>query len=145
MRTINKAGLDLIRNFEGLRLKAYPDPGTGGDPWTIGYGHTGPDVKPGQVITNERADELLVNDLAKFERIVSDLCPNTTDNQFAALTSFCYNCGPKNLETSTLRRLHNEGKKFEAADNFLKWTKAAGKVLPGLVKRRTAERELYLS
>ena len=72
-RTINKAGFDLIRNFEGLRLKAYPDPGTGGDPWTVGYGHTGKDVTPGLVITNDRADELLAADLAKFEQGVADL------------------------------------------------------------------------
>lgn len=142
-KRINKAGFDLIRRYEGLRLKAYPDPGTGGAPWTIGYGHTGPDVKPGLVITNERADELLMADLAKFELGVASLAPITTGNQFAALVSFAFNVGLGNLERSTLLRMHRDGQYGAAQRQFGKWIRAAGRVLPGLVKRRAAEAALY--
>lgn len=142
-RTINKAGFDLIRQFEGLSLKAYPDPGTGGKPWTIGYGHTGSDVKPGLLITRERADDLLQADLGRFERGVSDLAPITTENQFAALVSFAFNCGLGNLEESTLLRMHRDGHYGAAQKQFGRWTRAAGKVLNGLVKRRAAEAALY--
>lgn len=144
MRTTNKAGLDLIREFEGLRLKAYPDPGTGGEPWTIGYGHTG-DVFPGMVISADQATAYLINDLATAEQFVARVAPVATDNQFAAMVSFAFNCGRKNLQTSSLLRFHNSGDYKRAAAEFGKWTHAAGRVLPGLVKRRAAERELYLS
>lgn len=142
-RTINKAGFDLIRRWEGLRLKAYPDPGTGGDPWTIGYGHTGKDVRPGLVITNERANELLAADLLRFERGVAALAPICTDNQFSALVSFAFNVGLGNLEESTLLRMHRDGQYGAAQKQFGRWTRAAGKVLPGLVKRRADEAALY--
>lgn len=140
---INDEGLRLIKNAEGLRLKAYPDPGTGGDPWTIGYGHTGPEVKPGTVISSGQADAYLKADLATFEAAVAKLCPVTTDNQFSALVSFAFNLGAENLRTSTLRRLHNEGKYAEAQAQFGRWNKAAGRVLPGLTKRRADEAALY--
>lgn len=139
----NAAGLKIIKDAEGLRLNAYPDPGTGGAPWTIGYGHTGPDVHPGLTITSERATELLAADLARFELAVSSLCPVTTENQFSALVSFAYNLGPGALKGSTLCRLHNEGRYIEAAAQFQRWNKAAGQVLPGLTKRRGAEAALY--
>jgi lysozyme len=139
----NAAGLKIIKDAEGLRLNAYPDPGTGGAPWTIGYGHTGPDVHPGLTITSERATELLAADLARFELAVSSLCPVTTENQFSALVSFAYNLGPGALKGSTLCRLHNEGRYIEAAAQFQRWNKAAGQVLPGLTKRRAAEAALY--
>lgn len=142
-RRINKEGFALIRNFEGLRLKAYPDPGTGGDPWTIGYGHTGPDVKKGLVITVERADDLLMADLSRFERCVADNCGTATDNQFSAMVSLCFNIGCGAFEESTLLRLHRAGKYDAAAAQFDKWVRGGGRVLPGLVKRRAAERALY--
>ena len=142
-RQINRAGWELIRHFEGLRLKAYPDPATGGDPWTIGFGSTGPHVKPGMRITAEQADELLQADLRRFEDYVAENCGKTTDNQFAALVSFCFNVGEGNLRTSTLRRLHLAGDYAGAQAQFSRWTRAAGKVLPGLVKRREAEAALY--
>lgn len=142
-RQISDAGIELIKQFEGLELKAYPDPGSGGDPWTIGYGHTGPDVKPGRVITEAEAEELLRADLARFEKAVAKLCPVTTDNQFAALVSFTFNVGEEALRTSTLRRLHNEGDYDGAAAQFARWNRAAGRVLNGLVKRRAAEAALY--
>ena len=143
MRTINKAGLDLIRDAEGLRVKAYPDPGTGGNPWTIGYGHTGPDVHPGMVISVDQASAYLVNDLATAEQFVEHAAPVCTDNQFAALVSFAFNCGRRNLQTSTLLRLHNQKDYRLAKLEFGRWTHAAGRVLPGLVKRRAAEAALY--
>lgn len=140
MRTINKAGLDLIRNFEGLRLKAYVCPA---GVLTIGYGSTGPHVKPGMTITAEQATELLVKDLSRFESAVARLCPVTTDNQFSAIVSFAFNLGEGNLKNSTLRKLHNAGDYAGAAGQFGKWVRAGGRVLPGLVKRRAAEAELY--
>lgn len=142
-KRINDAGLKLIKDAEGLRLAAYPDPGTGGDPWTIGYGHTGPEVKKGMVISSGQADAYLKADVARFEQAVAQLCPVTTDNQFSALVSFAFNLGPENLRTSTLRRLHNEGDYAGAQAQFGRWNKAAGRVLPGLTKRRAAEAALY--
>jgi lysozyme len=143
VRWINKAGLDLIRDAEGLRLKAYPDPGTGGEPWTVGYGHTGPDVVPGLIITADRATVLLVTDLATAEDFVAHAAPICTDNQFAALVSFAFNCGRRNLQGSTLLRLHNQGDYAGAQPEFKKWIHADGKVMQGLVKRRAAEAFLY--
>lgn len=143
-RPINRAGLDLIRNSEGVRLQAYPDPGTNGDPWTIGYGHTGPEVHKGMVITQLQADNYLAADLMRFEDGVSALVTRKiSDNQFAALVSFAYNLGLGNLKASTLLKCTNAGNFADAALEFGKWTKAAGKVLPGLVKRRAAEAALF--
>ena len=142
-RTINKAGLDLVRNSEGLSLKAYPDPGTGGDPWTIGFGHTGPEVKPGMVISRQRADELLALDMVRFEDCVVSAARAPTGNQFSAMVSLCYNIGQGNFLKSSVLRLHNEGSPTMAAHAFSMWNKAAGRVLPGLVKRRAAEARLY--
>lgn len=143
-RTISQAGIDLINQFEGLRLKAYPDPATGGAPWTIGVGHTG-GVRPGDVITEARADELLRQDLGRFDSAVNRLCPVTSQSQFDALVSFTFNCGEDNLETSTLRRLHNAGDYAGAAAQFGRWNKAAGKVMLGLTRRRAAEASMYRS
>lgn len=143
-RTISKAGIELIKQFEGLRLKAYPDPATGGAPWTIGVGHTG-GVRPGDVITEARADELLRQDLGRFESAVNRLCPITTQGQFDALVSLTFNVGEDNLETSTLRRLHNAGDYAGAAAQFARWNRAAGKVMLGLTRRRAAEAQLYRS
>lgn len=146
MRKINEAGRDLIRSFESLRLEAYPDPGTGGDPWTIGYGHTGSDVHPGLVITKDRAEEILERDLAKFEQGVEMLVSvPLTDNQFSALVSFAFNVGVGKLSTSTLLTLLNGRDYAGAAEQFLRWNKASGKVLAGLTRRRKAERELFLA
>lgn len=141
MRRINEAGRDLIRKFEGLRLTAYKCPA---GVWTIGYGHTG-DVKKGDVITAHQADAILDVDLDKFERgVVNLLDVDVNDNEFAALVSFAYNLGIGALGRSTLLKLINAGNKPQAATQFMKWTYAAGKVVPGLVRRRAAERELFL-
>ena len=146
---INAAGLAIIKAFEGLSTTAYPDPGTGGEPWTIGYGHTSaagdPKVYPGLKITAAQAEEILKRDLLVFERAVSQSVTRTpTSNQFAALVSFTFNVGPNNLRTSTLLTKHNAGDTAGAAEEFLKWVYAGGQVMAGLERRRKAERALYL-
>ena len=142
--SINAVGLALVKSFEGLRLKAYPDPATNGDPWTIGYGSTGPHVHPGLVLTEPQCEELLVNDLWRFEQAVTRLTAgHGTDNQFAALVSFAFNVGADNLRTSTLLRKHNEGDYAGAQKQFWRWNKAAGRVMAGLTRRREAESALY--
>lgn len=147
--TTSRKGIDLIHSFEGLRLDAYPDPGTGGAPWTIGWGATtdlqGKPIKPGTKWTREQADERFAVHLAKFEADVNRILngASTTQGQFDSLVSFAYNCGTGNLEGSTLMRLHKAGKFEEAAAQFGRWSRAAGKVLPGLVRRRAAEAKLY--
>jgi lysozyme len=142
---ISGRGIALIEQVEGCRLTAYPDPGTDRDPWTIGTGHTGPDVHPGLVITQAQADALLRQDLARFEQGVAALVAGhpTTQGQFDALVSFAFNVGLRALGGSTLIRLHNEGMYGAAAREFGKWTHAAGRELPGLVTRRAAEAALY--
>ncbi len=142
-RGISDKGLAALKSFEGLKLNAYPDPGSGGAPWTIGYGHTGPEVKPGLVISQRQADAYLKGDVSRFETAVRRLAPNTTPGQFDALVSLAYNIGENALANSTLLRLHNEGKYAESAAQFHAWRFASGKELPGLVKRRAVERALY--
>jgi len=142
---ISQKGIDLIKQFEGVSLKAYPDPGTGGEPWTIGYGHTG-GVKKGDVITQAQAEELLRKDLIKFETGVSNaLTVETTQNQFDAMVSLAYNIGLGNFTKSTLLRKHNAKCWQCAAAQFGVWRNAGGKVMTGLIRRRAAERELYMS
>lgn len=142
-RHISDQMIAKIKGFEGEKLAAYPDPGTGAAPWTIGVGHTGPDVRPGMTITAAQSTNLLRADLAKFEAGVAALAPTTTQGQFDALVSFAFNVGLTNLKGSTLLRKHNAGDYAGAADQFALWNKAAGKVLPGLVKRRAAEAQIY--
>lgn len=137
-------GVSLIKSFEGLRLSAYPDPATGGEPVTIGYGHTG-GVKMGTTITEAKATEYLRSDLRRFERAVAKLAPKTTQGQFDALVSFAFNVGEGNLSSSTLLKLHNAGDYAGAKGQFARWNKAAGKVMAGLTRRRAAEAELYAS
>lgn len=142
MRT-SAAGVELIKKFEGCELTAYRD---AVGVLTIGYGHTGPDVKENQIITESRAEELLRQNLEYFEREVSAaLTVPVNQNQFDALISFAYNVGIGALRSSTLLRLLNEktDKKIVASE-FLKWTKAGSQTLPGLVTRRKAEQELFL-
>lgn len=139
---IGPKGFALIKSFEGLRLQAYPDPATGGEPWTIGYGHTS-GVKRGDVITEAVADAFLLTDLARFEKSVNRLFPTTTQNQFDALVSLCFNVGEGNLEGSTIRKKHNAGDYAGARGEFARWNKAAGKEMAGLTRRRAAEALLY--
>lgn len=142
MKTSMK-GRDLIRAFEGEKLKAYLCPA---GVWTIGVGHTGPDVKPGMVITLERSDELLRSDLARFESAVNRLAKvSLSQSQFDALVSFAFNLGEGALGKSTLLRMVNAGDMAGAAAEFSKWNRAGGKVVAGLTTRRAAERDLFKS
>jgi lysozyme len=141
------AGINMIKTFEGLRLKPYACPA--GIP-TIGYGNTfyenGTKVKLSDpAITEERATELLKNSLISFEKYVDSYCIDTiTQNQFDALVSFCYNVGPGNLKKSSLLKKVNVNPNDETIrDAFMKWITGGGKVLKGLVRRRTAEADLY--
>lgn len=139
-RRISAEGLDLIKQFEGLRLKAYLCPAGVA---TIGYGSTGPHVRMGMTITEGEAEELLVRDVARFEKAVAAAAPKASDNEFAAMTSLAFNIGEAAFARSTLLRRHNAGDKAGAADEFKRWVRAGGKVLPGLVRRRAAEAALY--
>ena len=138
----------LIKKFESCKLAAYKCP-AGKD--TIGYGHTGPDVHPGLTITQAQADALLAADLKKFSDGVDALVTvPINSNQRGALICFAYNVGlgigaitPVGLKHSTLLRKVNAGDHAGAAEQFSRWDLAAGKVLPGLVKRRAAEAALY--
>lgn len=137
----NEAGINLIKSFEGCRLTAYQDiVGI----WTIGYGDT-ENVHPGMVITQTEADNRLAKRLTPFETGVA-ACAKVplTDNQFAALVAFAYNLGLHSLERSSLLAKLNDGDAAGAADEFLKWNRAGGKVVAGLTRRRTAERALFL-
>lgn len=149
MQTSEK-GIKNIKDFEGCSLTAYPDLGTGGAPWTIGYGWTHPvdgkPIKPGMTIKQETADRLLKTGLVSYENDVLKMAKvKLTQGQFDALVSFAYNVGSRALSTSTLLRKLNDGDVMGAADEFLRWNKAGGKVLNGLTRRREAERALFLS
>ena len=140
MRT-SQRGLSLIKSFEGLRLQAYQD---SVGVWTIGYGATR-GVKAGMSITKEQAERMLLSDVQRFEPEVQRLVTVPLNgNQWDALVCFTYNLGAANLESSTLLRLLNAGDYPGAAEQFPRWNKAGGKVLPGLVRRRASERELFL-
>lgn len=142
---LSQKGIELIKQFEGYSSKAYPDPATGGAPWTIGYGTT-KGVKPGMVITAQQAEKMLRDDVAKFESGVSSLITSpTTQGQFDAMVSLAYNIGLGNFGKSTLLKKHNARCYTCAADQFRVWNRANGKVMNGLTKRRAAEREVYMS
>lgn len=138
---INEAGLKIVKSFEGLRLRSYKCPA---QVITIGYGHTGSyKGKPltlGMTITKEEAEELLKQDLVKYEKYVDDLHRDFNENERAALISFCYNCGPASLKSLCRNRTNKQ-----IAEALLLYNKAGGKVLAGLTKRRRAERELFLT
>ena len=142
---INAAGLKLIKEFEGLRLDSYICPA---GVWTVGYGSTGDHVYPGQHITEPQAEELLRKDLWRFEDCVSSRVQvGLTDNEYAALVSFAFNCGCGALQESTLLRRLNAGepKQRVFSEELPKWVRGGGQVLPGLVRRREAEIALALS
>lgn len=141
---IGKAGLDIIKSFESCSLIAYPDPGTGGEPWTIGWGHTG-GVKKGDTCTQEQADAWLVQDVSHAELAVNLLVHVTpTQNQFDAMVAWVYNVGAHAAKTSTLVRKFNDRNMLGAAYEFKRWNKADGKELDGLTRRRLAEEKLFL-
>ena len=143
---LNKAGADLIKQFEGCKLKSYQCSALR---WTIGYGNTffedGTPVVAGNAITQQKAEqlfELISNEFsAKVAKLVNS---NVTDNQFASLVSFAYNCGVVNLQKSTLLKKVNANHNDPSIRaEFMKWNKAGGKVLAGLTRRREAEANLY--
>lgn len=139
---ISQRGLDLIKKFEGLRLTAYRCPA---GVLTVGYGSTGPHVKQGMVITEDEAEALLRKDVARFEDGVNHIVGPCTQGQFDALVSFAFNLGLGALMSSTLLKRHKAGDFAGAAAQFARWVNAGGRRLPGLVSRRKAEAELYLS
>ena len=142
-RTVNKAGLDLIKSFEGLRLEAYPDPATGGEPYTVGFGST-KGVKKGMKITVQEAEQRLIMDLQDACKAVERYVTiPLNDNQFAALVSFTFNVGAGNLAVSTLLKRLNEGEYGSVPMQLMRWNRAAGKILNGLTRRRTAEGDLF--
>ena len=141
MKTSPK-GIALIKEFEGLRLKAYKCPS---GVWTIGYGHTA-GVKPGMVISEAQAEEYLMADLIASEKYLNDLGLALNQNQFDALISFIYNVGTGNFSSSTLlRKVKANPLDNSIMDEFLKWVYSKGRVLPGLQRRRLAEMKLYFS
>ena len=141
MKTSPK-GIALIKEFEGLRLKAYQCPG---GVWTIGYGHTA-GVKPGMLISKAQAEEYLKADLIAFERYLNGLGLALNQNQFDALVSFIYNVGTGNFSNSTLlRKVRANPQENSIMDEFLRWVYSKGRVLPGLQRRRLDEMKLYFS
>jgi lysozyme len=143
---LNKEGADLIKEFEGCKLKAYQ---CSAKKWTIGYGNTffedGTPVVAGNAISKEKAEQLFEIIADEFASKVAKLVPSHINpNQFGALVSFAYNCGIANLQKSTLLKKvianHNDP---SIKAEFLKWNKAGGKVLAGLTRRREAEANLY--
>ncbi len=144
MKTSEEAIEQLIKYFEGVRLKAYPDPGSGGDPWTIGYGHTS-GVRKNDTCTLEQADRMLRDiDIPVAEAAVNRFVIHSiTQNQFDALVSFVFNLGETKFRGSTLLGLLNQGNWKKAALEFNKWKYAGGKILKGLVLRRQAETDWF--
>ncbi|WP_208432930.1 lysozyme [Bartonella taylorii] len=145
MRKISKEGLELIKQWEGLRLNAYQDIA---HVWTIGYGHTSragkPIVKKGMCITQQQAEEILCEDLKQFENAVENaVTVSLTDCQFAALVSFCYNVGTAAFCKSTLLKKLNQGDYEAVPVELQKWNKVGGRPLRGLANRRAAEAGLW--
>ena len=145
--TISKNGLSMIASFEGFEPKAYYCPA---GVLTIGYGHTGTnaqgqELKEGDTVNHEQAMRLLYEDVLWAEDAVNEQRLNLTQNQFDALVSFVFNVGATAFAHSTLLKKLKSCDFEDAADEFLRWNKAGGKVLRGLTARREAERELFLS
>jgi lysozyme len=147
---VSPAGLALIRKWEGCarrradgRFEAYPDPGTGGAPWTIGWGSTGADISQGTVWTQSQCDARLERDVARFAAEVAraiGVAP-TSPGQFDALVSFHYNTGA--IARATLTKKHIAGDHAGAAAEFRKWINAGGRPMTGLRRRRAEEAALY--
>lgn len=137
---INQRGVELIKSFESLELKAYLCPA---DVWTVGYGHT-KTARFGQLITRARAEELLIQDLRWVEATVSaGVEVPISGNQFAALCSFVFNVGPGNFRKSSLRKLLNRSWYGQVPAQLMRWNKVDGRILSGLTRRRAAEAQLW--
>ena len=142
----------LIKPFEGLAkllpdgtVTSYPDPGTRGHPWTIGWGATGPNIQPGTIWTMQQCEDALDHHITYFYVGLCKLSPtfpNASPRRIAAVTSWAYNCGLGNYRVSTFKKRVDAGDWDGAADQCMLWNKAAGRVLPGLTRRRAAEAAL---
>jgi lysozyme len=151
-RTIGERGLALLKTWEGCAkrrddglIEAYPDPGTGGAPWTIGWGSTGRDIARGTLWTQAQCDARLEADLVRFAREVERAIAGapTSEAQFDALVCFHYNTGA--IARASLTRKHRSGDFAGAEQEFSRWVHAGGRVLRGLQNRRRAEAGLYAS
>lgn len=146
-RKVSPKGVKLMHEFEGCKLTAYPDPGSAdGNPWTIGFGSTGPGIAKGVTWTQAQCDERFAADLdAKYGKAVNDMLGDspTTQHQFDALVALCYNIGISALRGSTVLRKHKAGDYLGAARAFVMWNKNDGQVMRGLTRRRLAESDLY--
>jgi len=149
-RAVGPDGIALIQKWEGCarlradgRFDAYPDPGTGGAPWTIGWGSTGPDIARGTIWTQAQCDARLSRDLDRYAAEVSRALGDapTSQHQFDALASFHYNTGA--IQRATLTKKHIAGDHAGAQAEFGRWVHAGGRVLEGLRKRRADEAWLY--
>ena len=139
MKTSQK-GIDLIKHFEGCELNAYKCPA---GVWTIGYGHI-KGVQEGDVITEQQADEMLVEELNEYENYINTLVTvPLNQNQYDALVSWVYNLGSSNLNSSTLLKVLNSGDYAGVPEQIMRWNKAGGKVLEGLTRRRQSEADLF--
>ena len=150
-------GIDVIEAFESCKLTARPDPKTGGAPWTVGWGATGPDIGPGTVWSQQTADTRLELDIAEREEIViDDVHAALTQGRFDAMVSIVFNVGHgskykdgiirlKSGQPSTLLRLLNAGDYADCADQFMRWVSRGSNVENGLRRRRTVERQRFLA
>jgi lysozyme len=139
--------LQMIKDFEGFRANAYPDPGTGRDPWTIGYGHT-KGVYPGLVITEEQAEQYLLEDLQDAQACLEHAFAeheSLHDFRYWAIVSFIFNVGCGAFKTSTMLKHLKNGDMVRAGNEFERWVYAGGQVLPGLETRRKEEKNLFFS
>lgn len=139
--TTSKAGMDFIKSFEGLRLQAYKCPA---GVWTVGYGTT-KNVTKGMTITKERADDMFVEDIAPFERLLNKMGINFRQEQFDSLISWLYNLGAGNFNRSTLKKyIVGDFLDEDIAAEFIRWVNAGGKPLLGLKRRRVAEANMFV-
>ena len=137
---IGNKGLEMIKHFEGLELNAYQ---CAAGVWTIGYGHT-KGVQKGMVISEDTANEMLVEELKEYENYINTLVEvELNQNQFDAMVSWVYNLGSSNLQASTLLKVLNAGDYEGVPAQIMRWNKAGGKVLEGLTRRRQAEADLF--
>ncbi len=137
---ISQEGIKLIKNFEGCGLEAYQD---SVGIWTIGYG-TIKGVKEGDQINQDEAEHLLQEEMPEYEGYINEMVNVPLEqNQFDALCSWVFNLGPNNLKSSTLLKVLNESKYDEVPEQIVRWNKAGGQVLEGLVRRRQAEADMF--
>lgn len=142
---LSQNGVEVAHHFEGCDLVAYPDPGSvDGKPWTIGWGHAGPEVVKGLQWTQAQADEAFAEDISEFEQAVEDLVGvKLSQGEFDALVLFVYNIGINAFKSSTMLRLLDACDLDGARAQFKRWNKNDGKVMRGLTRRRAAEVALW--